>query len=151
MGVTVTNNTIRSTAGSGIRIDSGSNGHDIDSNFIAVAAEHGIELNGVSRIHVHGNRLETIGGETTNTFDGILLEANVDNCHVADNWVRPRTSGATTRYGINVAASTCDNNVIVGNDLGGTAGYGTDALNDSGTGTILSYPGDATYGDNFVS
>lgn len=131
-----------------IRCDNGSGGHLIESNIIEGTDRHAIWLNGVSGVVVQNNQIGAAGQGTANTYDAIFLEANVDSCLIQDNRVR---ADGGARYGINVAASTCDNNVIVGNDLGGTADYGTDALNDSGTGTILSYPGDATYGDNFVS
>lgn len=55
------------------------------------------------------------------------------------------------RYGINIASSTVERAIVVGNHLGDPTDYGTDALNDDGTDTQLTYPGHATYGDNFTT
>ena len=54
-----------------------------------------------------------------------------------------------SRYGVNMAGGDC--NIVVGNDLGPSADYGTDALSTAGsTNTQLTYPADPTYGDNFT-
>jgi hypothetical protein len=85
------------------------------------------------------------GWDATNAYDGIVLSANVEQCLISSNLVQP--AATFTRYGINIGTATCDSNVVVGNNLGGSAGYGSGPLNNAGTGTILSYTGGAV-GDN---
>lgn len=77
------------------------------------------------------------------TYDVIQLVNDSILCE--GNKIITDSGGGLPRYGINIIG---DDNIVVGNDLRGT--YGTDALNDAGTGTILVYPNDMTYGDNFT-
>lgn len=64
-----------------------------------------------------------------NTSDGIKLTATSDNCKIANGDIQ--SNGG---YGVNIAASTCDNNIITGNAiLLNTSGQ----INDSGTGTLI--------------
>jgi hypothetical protein len=122
----------------------------ISDNFID-AGEHGMDLADLSRGHIYGNTIYRPGLNTDNTFDGIRLSgASGDESYIHGNRLIVFSFGNAPRYGVNVSAATCENNIIVGNDLGDPADYGTDALNDAGTGTILTYPNDATYGDNFT-
>ena len=107
----------------------------------------GIEIDGAAHCQVTGNLVISPGQATSNTYDGIILSGTATKNTVRGNEVHADPS---TRYGINVSAATCDCNVVVANVLGDLADYGTDALNDAGTGTWLTFPNDPAYGDNFV-
>lgn len=92
------------------------------------------------------------GPVTDDTFDGIRLEGDsnrnvISNCKVK---TIANLGGNQLRYGINISASTCDDNVVVSNDLRPSADFASDAYNDAGTGTVNTYPAHATYGDNFT-
>lgn len=119
----------------------------IEGNIAYYPYRHGMELAAVSTSKVSGNLIHSPGFTTTNTYDGILLSGDSNDNYIEGNTVIPLASPAT-RYGINLSAATCDDNIVVANDLRGT--FGTSALNDAGTGTILQLANDATYGSNFV-
>lgn len=126
----------------------------IDSNKINGARRHGIYIDdgpGASGVNdcVISNNLITGPGTQgpANTYDGIHVAGAASRNYIHGNKIIPRSSNGT-RYGINMAGSG-DCNVIVGNHLGDPANYGTDAL-APGTGNILTYPNDPTYGDNFT-
>ena len=109
----------------------------------------GILLTDSSGNMIQGNRINEVGSQTDNTEDGIRVAGNSDRNMITGNKIVPRTDSIRTRYGINIAASTCDENIVVSNDLGVQASYGTGPLNDQGTGTITTYPS-GPVGDNFV-
>lgn len=64
-----------------------------------------------------------------NTSDGIKLTASSDNIHIQDCFIVG--NGA---YGVNIADSSCDNAIILGNTF---ASNSTAASTDSGTGTLI--------------
>lgn len=90
--------------------------------------------------------VEQCGGDTANTYDNVHVTGNRN--YLRGSLLRPRVSAPLTRYGANVVSGDC--NRVVGNDLGDPVDYGTDALNDAGTNTQLTYPNDPVYGDNFT-
>lgn len=112
----------------------------IEGNHIADWGNHGVALNAVVDIMVHGNHIYGSGRLTDDTYSGIILEANVDRCSVQGNQVRRGTGGNQPKYGIRVDNSNCDNNLITNNDLlnssksGGTGA----AYSDVGTGTVTT-------------
>lgn len=112
-------------------------------NQVRNAFEHGLELSDCQAVRVAGNVVWEPGWDTANTFDGIILTGDTDGCLVSGNLVVP--ASASTRYGINVSVSTCDDNVIDGNFLGETAAYGTGSFNDAGTGTITARDGNGQF------
>lgn len=66
---------------------------------------------------------------SSNTSDGIKLTATSDNCKIVYSDIK--LNGG---YGINIAAATCDNNIITANRFStNTSG----AISDSGTATII--------------
>lgn len=81
---------------------------------------------------------------TPAAHDSIAI--NADRVLVEGNKFVP--SVGNTNSAVNVETGEC--NMIVGNDLGDTDDYATDALIDTGSNTQLFYPNDATYGDNFT-
>lgn len=113
------------------------------------AGEHGISLDEFSTDNqIHDNLIYRPGGDTDNTFDGILLVASADDNHIHDNKIVGRSSGNQPRYAINIAASSCDCNFVVGNMGGPSTDYGTGTINDAGTNTQLFYPSHPIEGDN---
>lgn len=65
-----------------------------------------------------------------NMSDGIKLTATSDNCIIGSGGKITGNGG----YGVNIAVSTCDNNIITGNDF---ASNSNGAANDLGTGTVI--------------
>lgn len=99
-------------------------------------------------VEIEANTIVGPGGAaTTNTRDAIRVDQGQAFIH--GNKITPRATTPFTRYGINIAGGDC--NVVVGNALGDPADYGTDALEDNGADTQLTYPNDPTYGDNFTA
>jgi hypothetical protein len=113
--------------------------------------EHAVMLVDSSDCTVQDVTIDGAGGNSNDTYDGVILSGDSDRNLISGIQVVARAVSPLTRYGINVSASTCDCNIVVGNVLGDPADYGTDALNDAGTDTQLFYPNDATYGDNFTA
>lgn len=81
------------------------------------------EVSGCSNIDFISGRM--VG----NTSDGIKLTATSDDCRFFG--VDIQSNGG---YGINIAASTCDNNIITTCSF---ASNTSGAVNDSGTGTVI--------------
>lgn len=102
--------------------------------------EDGIVLVDSSECVVAGNLVCEPGGSyDTGTADGLRIEGNSDRNLIHGNTILPFTSGTNpTRYGVRVAAATCDRNVIHGNWLGEAAAYDVAAYSDAGTGTVTS-------------
>lgn len=121
----------------------------VEANWIDEIGEHGIRISGATNLICVNNHLLDVSRDTTNSYDGIFLEGDSDDNLIQGNKIVPAVSGNVARYGINLSAATCDDNVVVGNDLRPSASFGTGAYNDSGTGTINTYPAGAA-GDNFV-
>jgi parallel beta-helix repeat protein len=120
-------------------------------NVLNYPGEHGIRLSASSDCVIEGNLVFGPGQNSNNTFDGIFLEGNSDRNHVTGNRVlSDPLAFVAARYGINVSAATCNDNVVVNNYLGVDAAYGTNALNDAGTATMLVFPAGA-FGDNFAT
>lgn len=142
-GLVMVGNAVRSY-GIGINC-SDVNGSTIAGNNIAgfdgidiELGEHGIVLTDSSDNNISDNVITEPGVDTNNTFDGIRLAGDSNRNHVHANSVRPSQAANATRYGINISASTCDDNVVADNMLGAAADYGTGAYNDAGTGTVTT-------------
>lgn len=86
-----------------------------------------------------GQGIECVSGNTSltffdagvkgNTSDGLKLTATSDNCIVSSG-----NFEGNGGYGINIAASTCDNSIITSNTF---ASNSSGAVSDSGTGTVI--------------
>ena len=113
----------------------------ITGNTIRGPSEHGIHLIFADRATIGGNNIASGAGVT---FDGIIVEDS-DGVLTDHNQITV-LPGGSLRYGINVAGG--DDNIVVGNNLGASTDYDTAPIGDSGTNTVLTYPG-GTYGDNF--
>lgn len=127
----------------------------IRNNIVYLAARHGIYVFGETHnTSVVGNVVYGASQQTNATYDGIRIDApnsgdDVLNCMVTNNMVRHLGLANKPLYGINISpsgATKVTNAFVVGNDLKDSGS--TAPLIDGGTGTILTYPGHATYGDN---
>jgi hypothetical protein len=109
----------------------------VNGNTFDKSVTHNIELNDQNGAEVYGNVIGEASALAANTYDNVHLRGSSDNNFIHGNILY---SGAvtSTRYGINVSAATCDTNRIGDNDYGTIADYGTDILNDAGTGTIYT-------------
>lgn len=102
----------------------------IDDNIFLSGLNYGIHLSGTVNYNtVSGNILYNGSQTSTNTTDAIILDTNADHNRIVNNIV---LSGY--RYGVNVSAAGVTNTVIKDNGL---HSLGTNAINNSGTGTII--------------
>ena len=142
-GIVFSGNTIRSY-GRGLDLNDVNDGTIVGNNIAGFAGidieltEHGIVLTDSSDNVVSDNVVTEPGQGTDNTYDGIRLAGDSNRNKITDNAVRPSQAANATRYGINISASTCDDNVVADNMLGPTATYGTGAYNNAGTGTVTT-------------
>lgn len=124
-------------------------GCSVHDNLILEPGGHGIRLVDCDYATVHHNTVTSIFPDAVNTYDGILVElgarVTVDHNKIVGEI---EGQGADLRYGVNIASGLC--HIVVGNDLGSVSHYATDAINDAGALTSLTYPNDAIYGDNFT-
>lgn len=126
--------------------------HFLINNQIGPTNRHGIRLDGTTGNTVIGNTITDPGSLTNNTYDGIFVLGDADRNFLVANriWAQPAATNAP-RYGINISAATCDDNIYVANWAGPTANFGTAPYNDAGTGTLNVWPGAAApQGDNFI-
>jgi hypothetical protein len=107
--------------------------------------QHGIEVAACSDNVIAGNLIDQPGQGTDDTYDGIILSGDSDRNLVQGNRVIPSAAANATRYGVNVSASTCNDNVVDGNFLGDASVYGTGSYNDAGTGTITARDGNGQF------
>jgi len=113
---------VLNSAGDGVNITSSSN-FRIDGVYVENGGQ-GIEfVSGNSNVVVTDLRIES------NASDGIKLTASSDNIFINNGFLK--NNGG---YGVNIADSSSDNAVIVGNNFSGNS---SGALNDSGTSTLI--------------
>ena len=117
----------------------------VAGNVMVSPAGHGVEVAGSSDVTVQSNVIDEPGHATDDTFDGVILSGDANRNLVAGNRVIPSPAPNATRYGINVSAATCDDNVIDGNFLGDASTYGTASYNNAGTGTITARDADGQF------
>lgn len=86
---------------------------------------------------VVGNYFEPTGG------DAVVIAGNRNQ--VMSNRFLP---GGSADSAVTLNSGEC--NMVVGNDLGDSGDYATDAIVDNAANTQLFWPNDATYGDNFT-
>jgi hypothetical protein len=109
--------------------------------------QNGVEFEQSRDCYVTGH-IRGAGTQSDDTYDAVQINGG-SRIFVTGLTIRPEAStGELSRYGVNVVDGDC--HIVVGNDLGDPADYGTDALNDTATNTALTWPSDATYGDNFT-
>lgn len=103
---------------------------------VEFASGHGMWLADCDDLVVEGNNLEGYGRGTDATYSGILLDGDTNRCSIISNRLRHGYgSGNRPLYGVRVDDSTCDDNLVEGNDLLGSAKTNGDEFSDAGTGT----------------
>lgn len=135
-----------SQAGNAITLDTVNN-CKFDSLFILNAAGDGMNITncnnimftGISVQECAGQGIELVSGNSAmimvgvgcenNTGDGLKLTATSDNCFISSSSFKGNGG-----YGVNIVASTCDNNVISSNVFATNV---SGAVNDGGTGTQI--------------
>jgi hypothetical protein len=93
---------------------------------VDLGSDHGVVLTGCTECQVSEMVVDAFGA----THDGVQITTGSDRNRVTLTVVRDY---GLSRYGVNVADSTCDDNIVSLNDLR-SAGATAD-LNDAGTGT----------------
>lgn len=143
-GVTQTG-AVGAQAGHGFQLDTVTNSFLVPL-FSLSATGDGMNMTDCSNINMNGvfknnggQGIELVSGNSdiaiantaceNNTSDGIKLTATSDSIHFIGGTLK--SNGG---YGANIAASSCDNNVFIGNEVSGNA---TASHTDSGTGTIF--------------
>lgn len=115
----------------------------VTGNIVRRTGSHGIWLVDCNDCSVTGNLVANSGTLTDDTYSGIILDGDTNNCSVLNNTVRrdlDSSLGNQPRYGIRIDDSTCDANFVTCNDLlnssksGGAGG----AYSDAGTGTVTT-------------
>lgn len=149
-GVTVNQSrlSIVSVTGDSVTLANSQLGNTTVTGDFATLANNRVSGISIDGVIVDGDDALIVGNQfqVDNTFEPDTNDALVLNGNFAlatANKFHPLDS----RYGVNIGG---DCNMVVGNDFGDPADYGTDALNDAGTNTRLFWPADATYGDNFT-
>lgn len=132
--ITATGITSRASASTGITLD-GVTHSRIDA-VIDSPDSHGVDITDTTDTHISVTIAEAGSA-------GIILTTS-DRNMITGSIIQP---GTATTHAINVVSGTA--NMIVGNALG--TGYVTAITADTATDTRWSYPGTATYGDNFTS
>lgn len=110
-------------AGDGFNITSSSN---CSFNAIVSVSNGG---QGLELVSGNSNLVFNSGRFDSNASDGVKLTATSDHCFIQNSFI-----GNNGGYGVNIAASTCDENLIVGNIFSNNT---TDELNNGGTGAIV--------------
>lgn len=106
---------------------------------------HGVRIVDSNDCRWFGEVLEAQG---TTAMDNLRVEGTSSYNTIQGQFL-PSTHGTRfTDYGINITSAGCTSNIVVNNDLGDASVYASGPLNDSGTSTVLSFPGGAI-GDNF--
>ena len=112
----------------------------------------GVDLDNADENVVENNVLFWCG----NQFDDkAMIEVTGDSNanQIVRNTLRNEQGNTATHpeYGIAIRAAGADANLVVANDLRNPGeAFNTAPILDSGTGTLLDWPADATYGDNFT-
>lgn len=111
------------------------NSHNsVIGNGIFQSSRHGIYCASPDNI-IENNFIMESSQELNNTYDGIYLETGADRNLIQGNLIRQGALANKARYGVNISAASCEDNLVRNNDLydSGT----TDELNDSGTGSVV--------------
>lgn len=130
----VTGNTCQGNSWAGITLTIASNS-TITGNTCQGNNHDGIKISSSSNNTVEGNTIEGNSQGTHNTDDGIILDGESDYNNIQGNTIRQGVGANKQRYGIRINVATCDENLVITNDLynaGTTANF-----SDAGTGTVV--------------
>lgn len=150
----VTGNTIANTDGTGISMETCTNGNvsvnqitfpgahgitsvtcthtSITANNIMYPDENGILIQDGSDIQVRNNYVKSPGRATNATYYGVRLSTSASSISLSGNKTRPNGSGNEAIYGLSVT-NTCTNVARYGNDWRGTEFTGTGGMDDQST------------------
>jgi parallel beta-helix repeat protein len=106
----------------------------ISNNTINTNGYYGIYANGSNNNIISENEVNENSQSEDNTRDDILL-TNSDYNNIQGNTCRAGSLTNKPRYGINIAAATCNENKVINNDLYDD-GFGTAPYNNAGTDTV---------------
>lgn len=133
-------------AGNGFTLN-GMTNSSFQNCFVLNSSADGFNITSCSNMNIHacsvvengGQGMEIVSGSSdivvsdgayeNNASDGIKLTASTDTCQITGNSIKGNGG-----YGVNVAASSCNNDLILGNSF---ASNTTAAYNNSGTGTLI--------------
>lgn len=114
----------------------------IHDGFIENVHHHGLIVEGVIP-RIHDVTTENVGRAAANTYDAFRLIGPMDRPALRDNDIR---TPSQLRYGINIVDSGVVGAIVTDNFLDDDSDYGTAAINNNGTGTILGNFGDGSGG-----
>lgn len=118
--------------------------HNRVTGTIYQAERHGCIISGdANRIDLD---VEGSGFDADDTYDNFAVEGTATRNKLT-GMSTPRSTGNQTRHGVFLDTNTADNHVT-DLDFGDVSAYGTSGYVDNGT-NDNTYPGDATYGDNW--
>ena len=106
----------------------------ITGNLIEARFDHGIILGDGARNNHVANNVIWINADDADVYDGIHLKTDADDNTILLNRIYAE-SGLAGRYGVNVADSGCNDNIVKYNEIDAT--NLTAAYNDAGTATVF--------------
>jgi parallel beta-helix repeat protein len=112
----VEGNTLKGNGTYGLWVNN-TNNVTVRGNQIFENKWHGIRVLQSRNCTIAKNTLTANGQAGNNAYDNICLEYNSDSNIVQENTCRMGTLANKSRYGVNIAVSTDDNNQILYNDL----------------------------------
>ena len=111
--------------------------------------DHVILIDASDRVLLNNNIVQHGTTETANTYDVVHVMDACDQIHIR-GLIAGIDDTALFRHGINFANAGITDSTALDNRLP-TAGFGSAPINvTAGAGVELSWPADATYGDNFT-
>jgi parallel beta-helix repeat protein len=131
----VEGNTLKGNGTYGVWVNNTDN-VTVKGNQITENKWHGIRVLQSRNCTITKNTLTANGQAGNNAYDNISLEYNSDSNVVQENTCRMGTLANKSRYGVNIAVSTDDNNQVLYNDLVNSGVSGD--LRDAGAGTVLT-------------
>ena len=126
----ITNNVCNTNTWYGIRVDT-TDYNSVTGNICYKNDYHGIYVDSSHHNSLCINTLTDNSQDTTNTYDDIYL-SGADYNNVQGNTCRAGVEANKPRYGINISNATCNENLVVNNDLYDD-GFATGCINDAGT------------------
>ena len=108
----------------------------IRGNEQLAANKHGVWALDCDKLIICDNLLLNCSTETDNTYSGIILDGDTNDCLVEDNKIWTDGAGNLPLYGIRIDDSTCDNNTVINNDLRTSSKTAGNEFSDAGTTTV---------------
>lgn len=124
---------VSGTGGTGLKLTNCSDAV-VTGNFFLQMRHHGIWVLDADKVLIEGNLLDGYSEQTDNTYSGIILDGDTNDCLITGNLLRS-TAANNGLYGIRIDDSTCDNNTITNNDVRSSCNTNGNEVSDVGTGT----------------